>query len=372
MIHIRLTGIDGTVAWLAQIGPYGSWGDLQWTTRWGDGASGMYEASWTMPLPPGFDHPLLRRGTMVELMDGPWRIGSPLILDQIARGAGYDQPWTLTCSGIGREVEGESSFYALDGSGDSTTIGTTAVDTAIANGWRVDGRDASIPASGPSASSTSDDLKTVGTLLGLIGDESNGKRWGVGQDNLVRLMADPTTPTYFIVPDSSALGTDGSAFASTVLFRYRDDVTHAYATKTATDPDTEARYGHREFPVDRTDLGEIPAAVAQAFADGILAKSKGRVGWSNGLTLTSQQILTAGGGEADLSKVSEDVAEGCMVEFHGIFNDLLELTGQLSLTDIVGEAKYADGAPTIQLNPLGLAPDNMAAVIEAVSGPRAA
>jgi hypothetical protein len=41
--------------------------------RYGEGACGMFEASWSMPLPPDFSHPLLRRGTLVELMDGPWR-----------------------------------------------------------------------------------------------------------------------------------------------------------------------------------------------------------------------------------------------------------------------------------------------------------
>ena len=133
MLHPRLTPIGGTLggstsAWLASVGPYGAWSDLTITTRWGQGASGMYEATWQMALPAGFSHPLLRRGTQVELMDGPYRLGSSLILAEPGVGTGLGDPWTLTATGVGREVEGESAFYALDSSGNTTTIATTAVD----------------------------------------------------------------------------------------------------------------------------------------------------------------------------------------------------------------------------------------------------
>lgn len=378
MLHPRLTPVgSSTPVWLGSLDPTGSWADLSYTFRWGQGASGMFEASWTVALPPGFRNPLLRGGTLVELMKGERRVGSPLILTEPSVGTGLDNPWGFTAIGIGREVEGDSSFFALDASGNTTTIGTTAVDNAITRpsstvGWRIAGRDATIPASGPSASATSDGLQTVGNLLGLIADETAGKRWGVGQDNLVRLMSDPTTPTYHVTPGSAALGTADDDYATLVLFRYLDNVTHTFATRFSpalgSPSATELRFGHREFAVDRTDLGEIPAATAQAFADGILAKSKGRLAWTNGLTLTSNEILTSGGVPASLSKVAEDVGEGCMVRLHGIFDDLLETTGQTWLDVIIGEAKYADGAPTIDLNPLGLAARNLATVIEAVSG----
>lgn len=365
-----VTSIDGTLRFpLFEIGPTGSWGDLSYRFRWGEGACGMYEASWTMPLSPGFEHPLLRRGTIVELMDGPYRVGSPLVMSEPGRGTGFDDPWQVTCTGIGREVEGDNSFYALDGSGDTTTIPTTAVDAAIARGWQIAGRDTSIPGSGPSSSATSDDLQTVGALLTSIGQLVNGSRWGVGQDNLVRLMTDPTTPTYHVVPGAAALGTADDDYATVVLFRYLDDVTHTYATAVSpTSPsNVETRYGRREYPVDGTALGEIPAANAQGFADGILAKSKGRLAWVGGLTLTSNEILTSGGVPASLSKVAEDVGSGCMVRLHGIFDDLLEFTGNTWLDIIVGEAKLTDGAQTIDLTPLGPAPRDLAAVVESIT-----
>jgi hypothetical protein len=112
--EIWLTSLDGTQRLpLYSIGPYGAWGDLTYQFRWGDGACGMYEAQWTMPLPPQFEHPLLRRGSLVEIQQGPWRMGSPLVLSEPAKGTGYDDPWQLVATGIGRDVEGDNSFYAF-------------------------------------------------------------------------------------------------------------------------------------------------------------------------------------------------------------------------------------------------------------------
>ena len=283
MLHPRLTPIGGTLggsssAWLASVGPYGAWSDLTITTRWGQGASGMYEATWQMALPAGFSHPLLRRSTQVEAMDGPYRMGSSLIMAEPGVGTGLGDPWTLTATGVGREVEGESAFYALDSSGNTTTIATTAVDNAITRpggilGWPIAGRDASIPASGPSASSTSDGLQTVGALLGAVADESNA-RWGVGQDNKVALWSDPTTPTYHVVPGAAQLGTADDDYATVVLFRYLDNVTHTFATAVSPSSPSavETRFGRREVPVDRTDLG----AVVEAPCDEITTVCGGR------------------------------------------------------------------------------------------------
>jgi hypothetical protein len=100
----------------------------------------------------------------------------------------------------------------------------------------------------------------------------------------------------------------------------------------------------------------MSSTTAQSIADQILALAKGRLSWTNNLTVTSNELLTMGGVPASLSKVAEDVGTGCMVRLNGINNDLLEYNGQTWLDIIIGEAKYADGAQTIDLNPMGLAP----------------
>jgi hypothetical protein len=299
-------------------------------------------------------------------MDGPWRVGSPLILAEPAKGNGPGDPWQFTATGIGRDVEGSNSFYAFDGSGNTTTVPTTAVDQAMADGWRIAGRDASVTSTSPSSSTTSDGLNTVGALLSAAA-QAAGKRWGVKNDNLLYFMSDPTTPTYQVTPGAVVLGTADDDYASTVKVRYLDSTSGAYATRTATNAQTAATFGVRQFPVDITDRGAMSSTAAQNIADQILALSKGRMGWANGLTVTSNELLTMGGVPADLSKVLEDVGNGCMVRIHGISNDLLAYNGQTWLDIVIGEAKYTDGAQAIDLNPLGLAPRDLAAISEAAA-----
>lgn len=372
MLHPRLTprrldGSYGTPVWLAEIGEYGAWGDLAYTTRWGSGACGMYEATWTMPLPADFDHPALVRGALVELMDGPWRVGSSLILASPERGGGYDDPWSLTATGVGSEVEGDNSYYALDGTGLTTAVPSVAVDGAIGRGLPWLGRDASVPTVQVGATADTDALNTVGSLLTAAADSAS-KRWGVGRDNRAYFWSDPTTPTWHVIPGVAALGTTDDDYASTVLVRFLSSDSGILATASATDTPAGARYGHREYPADVTSLGAIPNASAQAFANGILANSKGRLQWTDGLTVSSNELLSSGGVPADLTLVEA----GQMIRIHGVFDDLLETSGQTWLDLVIGETKYADGANTIDISPLGLAARDLAAVVESVTGMAAA
>lgn len=374
MLHPLLTSADGSLsAHLAEIGDNGAWSGLAFSSRWGDGACGMFDASWQMPLPPNFDHRLLRRGTRVELMDGPYRVGSPLVLAQPARGSGYDEPWQFVATGVGREVEGESSFYALNGSGAATTIPSEAVDRAVAatRGWAIAGRAASVPTTQVGASATSDGLQTVGALLSGSAD-SLGQRWGVGQDNYLRFMTDPVGPSHMVVPGAAALGVADDEYASVVLGRYFDSGSATYDTVFAENTKATGFYRRREWAVDLTPLGSITEAAAQAFVDGLLAKTKGRLQWTNGMTLTSNDLLTIGGGPADLTKAAEAAGSGMMVRLHGVWDELLELTGNTYLDVIIGEARKVDDEQVVQLNPLGLAPRDLAAVFESVTGMAAA
>lgn len=367
MLHPRLSLTGGTPTFLATVGPYGAWSDLAYSFRYGEGACGTAEASWSMPLPADFEHPLLRRGTLVELMDGPWRVGSPLILSEPARGG--DGAWSFTAFGVGREVEGPDSWYALDGSLNTSVDLQVAIDRAISDGLPWDGRDASI-FSGSFSTLVDAPPMTLGALL-TNGADYLSKRWGVGQDNIVRFLTDPTTPTYHVVPGAAALGVADDDYASVVIVRYKDSgAGGALTSASATESTVNTRYGRREFLADLSgdDYAAMDVTTANAFATGILAKSKGRLGWTNGLTLTSQEILTSGGVPANLSKVAEDVGNGCMIRLHGIFNDLLEYNGQTYLDLIIGEAKLVDGAQTIDLSPLGLAARDLASVVEAVTG----
>lgn len=371
MLHPRLTPVGASIggsssAFLAAVSPYGAWSELTLITRWGDGACGNFELSFKMPLPAAFSHPLLRRGTLVELMDGPYRVGSPFIMSEPSVGSGLDNPWQITCVGIGREVEGDSTFLALDSLGNTNNIGTTVVDQAILRGWRIDGRDPTIPAGGVSTLSTTDDLKSVGAVLTEIAQVSD-KRWGVRQDNFVSLLADPVAPTWQVTPDTVELGTADDDYATVVYGRYYNSgAGNALATVTASTSaaNTQTVFGRKEYPADLTAMGPMPTGNAQIIVNTILAKSRGRLAWTNGLTLTSNELLSIGGVPAALSMVEA----GQMVRLNGISNDLLEYNGQTWLDIIIGETRYVDGAQTITINPLGLAARDLASITEAITG----
>lgn len=368
MLHPRLTPVGGgTAVWLAEIGPYGTWGDLSYLSRWGEGASGIYEASWTMPLVSDFEHPLLRRGPLVELMDNGLRVGCPLVLSEPAKGTGIDQPWQLTATGIGRDVEGSDAFTAFDGSLNTTAIPSTAATQAKARGWRIDTVGASVPVTAIGGSSTTEGLNSVGSLLTAAG-EKLGQRWGVDRTNTLFFAADPTTPLYQVAPDTVTLGSSDDNYATVVYGRYLDSATKAYLTVTATNANVATVFGRKEYNADLTILGEMSTATAQNFADGILARSKARLAYTNTLTVTSQQLLTMGGVPADMTKVAEDVGLGCIVRLHGISSDLLAFNGQTWLDVVIGEARVRDGEDVVDLAPIGLAPRDLARIVEEITG----
>jgi len=366
-LHPRLTPVGGgTPIWLAEIGPYGAWGDLSYTTRWGDSASGMYEASCTFPLPPDFEHATLRRGSLFELMEDGYRVGCPLVLSDPSKGTEPGQPWTLTATGIGRDVEGSDAFTALDGSLNTTAIPSTAATQAKARGWRITTVGASVPVTAVGASSTTEGLNSTGALLTAAG-EGLGQRWGVDREGTLFFSIDPGSPAYQTVPNAVTLSTADDNYATTVFGRYLDLATGSYLTVQATNAPVATVFGRKEYNVDLTPLGKIATATAQGFADGILARSKGRLAYTNSITVSSQQLLTMGGGRANLTQVAEDVGQGCMVRLHGITSDLLAFTGKTYLDVVIGEARRRDGEDLIDLAPVGLAARDLAAVVEEIT-----
>jgi hypothetical protein len=290
----------------------------------------MYEAQWTMPLPSGLlppaaasRHPRRDHGRPV-----PGR--SPLILSEPTVGTGLDDPWQFVAAGIGRDVEGENSFYAADGSGNATTVPTTAVDQAITDGWRIAGRDASVTSTSPTALATSENLNTVGALL-TAAAQAAGKRWGVKNDNLLYFMSDPTTPSYQVTPGAAALGVADDDYASTVKVRYLDSSTGTYLTRTATNarpPPVRgpAVHGRHHRP------GRGPSTAAQNIADQILGAAQGAARVDQRADRHQQRAADDGRCPGEPVEGSRGRGDGCMVRLHGIYNDLLAYNGQTWLT----------------------------------------
>jgi hypothetical protein len=241
----------------------------------------------------------------------------------------------------------------------------------MADGLAVAGYDSTVPSTAFGGTSSTDELMTIGSLMNAYGD-SVSKRWYVNNQNIVGFKVDPTTPSYIVTPGTVALGTADDDYATVVKVRYLNSSTGAYTTakSPASASAVETRFGRREYGVPLIGMGAMSSATAQGFADGILAKAKGRLAYTNRMTLTSNDIQTIGSVPASLSKVAEDVAEGCMVRIHGIYSDLLDFNGQTYLDIVIGEARYTDGDQTIDLAPLGLAKRDLAGIVESVTGYR--
>lgn len=365
MFHPRIDG-----EWAANIGPYGAWGDLSWITRWGTGACGMFEVSFTMPLPADFQHRALHRGAQVEVMRKTLRVGSSLVINQIERGT-VGQPWKITAEGVGRLAEGASSFYAFDSGGAATVTASVGIDQAIARGgglpWA--GRDSTVPTT---AFGTATEPQTIGSLLSNIGNQA-GVHWGVWDDDVVGFRADPTEPMWQLAPPVPMLGTADDDYATVVYARYTNSATGLNATvhSPASAPAAEDVTGRQEYLANLTESAGYPAmstATAQGYADGIYAQAQRRIAFTDRLTVTSNQLLTIGGNPADLSMVEA----GQMVRANGVRDPLLAYTGQTWLDFVIGETKYTAGAQTVDIAPAGLAARDIAAIAEDITGMAAA
>lgn len=333
--------------WLASVG---AWGDLTWSTR---RPGGCYEASWSMDLPPDYRHPALERGKKVEVMDGML----PIWTGTLTEPDRSSQAWSLTAEGLCREAE---HYFAFDGSLNTVSTADTAVDNAITRGLPWIRRD-SIATFALVEGDTTGGLNTVAALLDAFSDRLS-QRWEVDAAGVVTMTADRTTPTWHLTPGVASLGVADDEYASHVYGRFQDSGNAgAYTTVVASDAAAAARWGHREYPADLTPLGPIPASRATSIVNGILAKGKGRPGYTNGLEVTSYELTNAGGNPADLSAV----VAGQVVRAHGMFDDTQYLSGQPFLDMVLGEVSYTDGSETVNLTPLNTAPRTLAAIQEA-------
>src|SRR5690606_35138676 len=116
------------------------------------------------------------------------------------------------------------------------------------------------------------------------------------------------------------------------------------------------RWGRSETTVDLTTRKPMTEAQAIEIVDGMLVKAGPRLGYTNGLELTADQI-TRGGVRANLSLIRA----GQMVRLHGVRD---ELTGTPYHDIVIGEVRHEAEAQTVYIEPLGLAARNLTAVLE--------
>lgn len=341
--------VDGR--WLTSIAP---WGELEYSWL-ADG--GCEEASWRMPVPRDYRHPSLVRGKDVEVRLGPlntWR-GRLTEPDQ------DDEGWTFHAAGL-KDAAGNGGtsrgFMAFDAAINNTSIPNTAIDQAIARGlpWI---RPASLSGVAFVDAGSVDAIVTVSELLDRW-SASVSKRWGVNAEAEVYAAADPTVPMWHMTPGSGSYGYAEEEYASDVYLRYYN-TSFVLATAHAQDADAADLLGVSEAAIDGRDYGALTAPKAVSYAQGLLDKGKARLAWTNAVTPSRWQLTTPGGAPACLALVKAQQ----MVRLHGLRD--VQGTPIPYVDFVIGRTRYTAESDTMVLEPVGLAPRNLADVLAATA-----
>jgi hypothetical protein len=304
---------------------------VTWETR-ADG--GAFKASWAFALTRRSQHQALRPGALVEVICG----GVPVFTGWLA----YPDRTTWECTAYGLASVASEQFLALDGTLSNTRDVAAAIAQAQAAGW---------PATNPDAiagTASGDATGNPVTLGALLDDRALdlGQRWGVDGQGRLFMAADPTSPRWLIAPEAAAFGITNESAAATLYGRYLDSTTSTYLT-------AAAGSGVPQKAEDLSDRGAMSHAQAVAILDGMLVERSGRA-WTNGVTLTRDQIQTRGGTPAFLA----GVRAGQMARVLG-----LEYGGAgLALDTVIGMTRYTQDEHTIYLEPANTKPRGVRAL----------
>jgi hypothetical protein len=257
------------------------------------GGGGCEEATTTLSAPFGYRHQILREGVDMEVLLGSHPVWTGVV-DSIDR-----DTWEIHGRGIAKMA---TNIAALDATGNPTTVADTAIDAAVFTRGLLVGRwyrPTSISNTPYGANTETDAPNTLATLLDAVA-AAQGKWWTVWADRSIRLEPLPTVPTFHMLPKSVDLPVSYEEYASNIVLRYYDSTTHVAQTVTASDPVAEAAYP-KEYVTDALALGEITAAEATGYAQGIIDQGKARPGYAASVEVTPWQLLNDNFGPVDPS-----------------------------------------------------------------------
>lgn len=335
-----LLGTGTNRVWLSDVA---GWGNLHIQTRWAEGGSGPWEATWEMTLPPLYRPRGLTTDIRTEIYLGG---------EEVFPGRLPDTDWSAgEFSALGAVREGEEAV-ALTGAGNSTSTPDTAIDAAIARSALTWVRRTSISAASVAATDATDDLHFLQPLLDAYADGA-GLYWGVNARREVFASANPTVPTWYIIPGAGELGTSTDRMVGKLYGRYiptsGNPATVTYGT------------GLPEVPVDLTARGPMTSGQAQTILNGIGAKAIATKNFTNGLELDSSQIISPGGTPAALHRVRS----GQMVRALALRDE----RNGLPWTDfVIGSSDWDVDGEVVSIVPVDAEQRDLSTFVEEVGG----
>ena len=299
---------------------------ITWETR---ASGGSFRASWVFNLTPRSQHQALAVDALVEIMCGPLPVWAGTLA--------YPDRSTWECTAYGFAAKA-NQYLALDGTGTPTRDVGVAITQAIARGWNVS-NPAGYGVGATAVGSADGNPVTLGSLLDDYAKQL-GQRWGVDGRRRIYFRTDPTSPNWLASPEATAFGVTNEDRAKTLAGRYLDSTTSAPAT-------AFAGSGAPEADVDLSDRGAMSFVEAGVVLGGMLALGKSETVWTNGVTLTEDQLTTMGGSRAFLP----GVRGGQLMRSFG----LPYTTNALSLDTVIDLTRYTQGERQIYVEPVNLA-----------------
>lgn len=319
----------------------GGWGGLKVTTQWPYGA---WELGWSMTLDPDERPPALVERALVEATIG----GLPFLPGYLSE-LDWDEG-NFTASGAARE--GEDALCLNADRSDSTTILDAAIDNAHARGAITWTRLGSLSATAFADGDTTAQVPYITALADAV-TQAAGKRWAVNGDRQAYAAADPTEPDWYVAYGSGVLGVADDKLVGTLYGRWYDSNGDPHVAV--------AGSGNPEAAVDLTSLGAITAAKATATLQAVLVQSPARLGITNSVTVTVDQITSPRGGHPHPTQVRA----GQMARMVG----LIDPRTWAPWTDMVlGQTVWDVDAATIELSPVDLLERDLSSIIEGLGG----
>lgn len=340
-------------------------GDAEVSWKFGQDGGGLQVASFSLSLPRNYDHPVLRPLKRVQVKAGPISLGWGTIGD-IDRESGR-----VTVDGMYRRAE---KFLSIDNSvgGGTNWVPTTnlltAVTKAVGRGlpWSLTGT--TVPSAALATDVEADQEQAPMYVSDLLTEycRVNNKVWYVDTNMVPQVVDWPTAVTHALRPGVPTMPTADDGYSSFVAVRYmRDtdpdsgDVTPVRATKTA--ELVSPTLGVAETWEDITGVGVLAdyvsptpdpgAAIAQSYADAILAARGARFAYTAAVQAFRGQLVTVG----NVEPAAWLPLHGRRVRHYGVRDERGQLVmGAFPPEWIVGRCTYKPGEGRV-LEPIGLA-----------------